>query len=35
MTFTGTLFSLFCENGTGVFLDTIELEINPDENYTL
>lgn len=35
MTFTGTLFSLFCENGTGVFLDKILLTINPDENYTL
>ena len=35
MTFTGTLFSLFCENGTGVFSDRIELTMNPDENYTL
>lgn len=35
MTFTGTLFSMFCENGTGVFSDKIELKINPDENYTL
>lgn len=35
MTFTGTLFSLFAENGTGVFLDQIELKINPDVNYKL
>lgn len=35
MTFTGTLFSVFAENGTGVFSDRIELKIDPDENYTL
>lgn len=35
MTFTGTLFSLFAEQGTGVFLDRIELKINPDTDYTL
>jgi alpha-N-arabinofuranosidase len=35
MTFTGTLFSLFCENGTGVFSQGVDLVINPDENYTL
>lgn len=35
MTFTGTLFSVFCENGTGVFTDRVDLKINPDENYTL
>lgn len=35
MTFTGTLFSLFCENGTGVFNDRVTLTVNPDENYKL
>ncbi len=35
MTFTGTLFSLFAENGDGVFNIGVKLLINPDENYTL
>lgn len=35
MTFTGTLFSIFSEAGTGVFENAIELRINPDENYML
>lgn len=35
MTFTGTLFSLFAENGHGVFENGVSLAINPDENYTL
>lgn len=35
MTFTGTLFSLFCEDGTGVFKDRVTLRINPDADYTL
>ena len=35
MTFTGTLFSLFAENGDGIFETGVLLDINPDENYTL
>lgn len=35
MTFTGTLFSLFSEAGTGVFKDKVILKINPDVDYTL
>lgn len=35
MTFTGTLFSIFSENGDGVFTDKIVLTINPDLNYKL
>ena len=35
MTFTGTLFSLFAENGKGTFVTGVQLSINPDENYTL
>lgn len=35
MTFTGTLFSLFCENGTGVFSDGVTLTVNPDTDYKL
>lgn len=35
MTFTGTLFSLFAENGDGIFETGVLLNINPDENYTL
>lgn len=35
MTFTGTLFSLFAENGLGTFENGVQLVINPDENYKL
>ena len=35
MTFTGTLFSLFSEKGTGTFADKVELTINPDVDYKL
>lgn len=35
MTFTGTLFSLFSEAGTGVFKDKVTLKINPDVDYKL
>lgn len=35
MTFTGTLFSLFAENGDGVFENKVELKINPDVDYKL
>ncbi len=35
MTFTGTLFSLFSEEGAGVFKNKAELKINPDVDYTL
>lgn len=35
MTFTGTLFSLFAEQGIGVFETGVQLNINPDENYKL
>lgn len=35
MTFTGTLFSLFCENGAGVFKDGVTLSVNPDVDYKL
>ena len=35
MTFTGTLFSLFAEDGDGVFESGVWLDINPDENYKL
>ena len=35
MTFTGTLFSLFAEDGDGVFDTGVQLSINPDEDYKL
>lgn len=35
MTFTGTLFSLFAENGCAAFETGVQLVINPDENYKL
>jgi alpha-N-arabinofuranosidase len=35
MTFTGTLFSLFCENGIGVFEDQVNVKVNPDIDYKL
>lgn len=35
MTFTGTLFSLFCENGTGVFINGVDVIVNPDVDYKL
>ena len=35
MTFTGTLFSLFSENGDGMFVDKVMLTINPDVDYKL
>ena len=31
MTFTGTLFSVFCEKGTAVFEEQIELKAGPDD----
>ena len=35
MTFTGTLFSLFAENGNGTFETGVALTINPDVDYKL
>ena len=35
MTFTGTLFSLFAENGKGTFETGVALTINPDVDYKL
>lgn len=35
MTFTGTLFSLFAEEGDGVFENMVDLIINPDVDYKL
>ena len=35
MTFTGTLFSLFAEEGDGVFENKVDLIINPDVDYKL